>query len=167
MDKEMMMKKTRGRVVGAVAAAILGLALLQSEVRAGAEDWNDAKIKWLNYEDGLAAAKNEKRPVCLVFYTSWCPHCANYSKVFQDQGVVDKSKSFVMIRVDGDKRRDLSEQYKPDGAYIPRTFFLSPDGKLDESLTAGRPQYKYFYDEASPAGILAGMDNALKRFAKQ
>jgi thiol:disulfide interchange protein len=140
--------------------------LAPGPVRGGAEDWNDSKIKWQSYEDGLIAAKKQKRPICLIFYTSWCPHCANYAKVFQDQAVVEKSKSFVMVRIDGDKRRELSDQFKPDGSYIPRTFFLSPDGKLDESLTAGRPQYKYFYDENQPAGILAGMDAALRRFGK-
>lgn len=145
---------------------VIAALLAPGMVLGGAEDWNDANIQWQSYEDGLAAAKKKKRPICLVFFTTWCPHCANYAKVFQDQAVVDKSKSFVMVRVDGDKRRDLSDQFKPDGSYIPRTFFLSPEGKIDESLTAGREQYKYFYDEQRPAGILAGMDAALKRFGK-
>jgi len=147
-----------------VAAALSTIAL--RPVLAGVEGWNDAQIKWMSYEDGLAAAKKSSRPICLVFYTTWCPHCTNYSKVFSDPAVVKKAGSFVMIRLDKDKNRELSKQFKPDGEYIPRTYFLSPDGKLDESLTAGREQYKYFYDEQDPAGILAGMDRALKQFGK-
>ncbi len=149
-------------------AAALGSALLfgaPHAVLGGAEDWNDANIRWVSYEKGLEEAKTSGKPLCLIFYTTWCPHCANYAKVFADPRVVEKSKQFVMVRVDADKERVLSEKYKPDGAYIPRTFFLAPDGRLDETITAGRPQYKYFYDEHNPAGILAGMEAALAKLA--
>ncbi|MFQ5668293.1 MAG: thioredoxin family protein [Candidatus Binatia bacterium] len=147
----------------ALAVAAAGALLGPQRARAAAEDWNDAKIKWMPYEEGLAAAKQAHRPICLIFYTTWCPHCANYSKVFHDPQVVEKARSFVMIGLDRDKNRERSKQYSPDGEYIPRTYFLSSDGKLDESLTETRPKYKYFYDERNPASILAGMDRALKK----
>ena len=145
-------------------AIVVGLAVANSGVVwAGAEDWNDKNIQWMSYEDGLVAAKKNHRPVCLIFYTSWCPHCASYSKVFSDPEVVKKAKLFVMVRVDKDKKPDLSTQFKPDGEYIPRTYFLSADGKLDESLTETREQFKYFYAENTPSSILAGMDRALAK----
>jgi protein-disulfide reductase (glutathione) len=126
-------------------------------------DWNDAGIQWQPYEQGLAAAKKDKKPVVLIFYTEWCPHCANYSKEFHDEKVVAQSKSFVMIRLDKDKNAELSKKYAPDGEYIPRTYFLASDGTLDASLTAPRTEYKYFYDERDPAQLLAAMDAALKK----
>src|SRR5262245_2473407 len=98
--------------------------LIAAPARAGG-DWNDGAIAWQPYEAGLAQAKKDKKPVCLVFFTEWCPHCANYSKVFHDPAVVTKSKSFVMIRLDKDQNAELSTKYAPDGQYIPRTFFLS------------------------------------------
>jgi len=160
-----MQEQKRMRVVmvalGLSAALMLGAG---RAAMAAAENWNDAQIKWMPYAEGLAAAKKTHRPICLIFYTTWCPHCANYSTVFSDPGVVDKAKSFVMIRLDKDQNRELSKQYSPDGEYIPRTYFLSPQGKLDESLTEGRQQFKYFYNEKDPASVLAGMDRALKKF---
>lgn len=146
-----------------LTAALAAAVLLPGTAFAGAEDWNDANIKWMPYDDGLAAAKKDHKPVCLIFYTTWCPHCANYSKLFIDPSVVEKTKSFVMIRVDKDKNPEVSQQFKPDGEYIPRTYFLASNGKLDESLVEARPQFKYFYDERNPASILAGMDRALKK----
>jgi protein-disulfide reductase (glutathione) len=149
--------------------ALLGaLAVIWSAtvVWAGGQDWNDSSIQWMSYDAGLAEAKKTDKPICLIFYTTWCPHCTNYSKVFSDPEVVKKSKSFVMIRLDKDQNKELSKQYAPDGEYIPRTLFLSPDGKLDAGLTEARPQYKYFYDEKNPAAILGGMDRALKQFGK-
>src|SRR5437870_8549147 len=112
-----------------------GFLLPAPAARAGG-DWNDQGVKWVPYTDGLAAAKKEKKPVCLVFFTEWCPHCANYSGVFHDPKVIEKSKKFVMIRLDKDKNDALSKQYAPDGEYIPRTYFLSSDGKLDPDIHA-------------------------------
>lgn len=150
-------------VVGCAVVLTVALAV-PSTVRAGAENWNDANIQWMEYEAGLKAAKDSHRPICLIFYTSWCPHCANYSKVFNDPEVVKKAKSFVMIRLDKDKNAELSKKFSPDGEYIPRTYFLSGDGQLDASLSETREQYKYFYSESDPASILAGMDRALKKY---
>jgi thiol-disulfide isomerase/thioredoxin len=159
------MMRDLGWSKGRVLAVLVGLFWLglAAAARAATEDWNDANIGWMPYEAGLAEAKKSGRPICLIFYTTWCPHCANYSKVFSDPEVVKKAKSFVMVRLDKDKNKELSAKYRPDGEYIPRTYFLSSDGQLDPSLSEQRPQYKYFYAENNPASILAGMDRALKK----
>jgi thiol-disulfide isomerase/thioredoxin len=144
---------------------LLAAALLLGSVPAHAGgDWNDSGVGWQPYDKGLAAAKAAKKPVCLIFFTEWCPHCSNYSKVFHDPKVVEQSKKFVMIRLDKDKNGDVAKQYAPDGDYIPRTFFLSPAGTLDPELHAPRDRYKYFYNESDPASVLAGMDDALKKY---
>ena len=147
----------------AVAGVLLGLAVLTAVPARVGGDWNDKQINWRKYEEGLAAAKKEKKPVCLVFYTEWCPHCANYSAVFHDPKVVDLSKRFVMVRLDKDKEKELSKKYAPDGEYIPRTYFLKSDGTLDPDIHAPRDSYKYFYDERDPASLLGGMSEALAK----
>src|SRR5207249_10571965 len=147
-----------------VLAALL-VAVATAALAGG--DWNDKDVAWKSYEDGLAAAKKEKKPVCLIFYTEWCPHCANYSAVFHDPKVVDMTKRFVMIRLDKDKETDLSKKYAPDGEYIPRTFFLSSAGVLDADIHAPREQDKYFYDEKPPASVLAGMEEASKKLGRK
>ena len=147
----------------AVAGVLLGLAVLAPAAARAGGDWNDKQINWRKYEEGLAAAKKEKKPVCLVFYTEWCPHCANYSAVFHDPKVVDLSKRFVMVRLDKDKEKELSKKYAPDGEYIPRTYFLSSAGALDADIHAPREKYLYFYDERAPDSVLAGMEEASKK----
>jgi len=139
------------------------LVLLAAPARA--HDWNDQNVAWKPLDDGLALAKKEKRPVCLVVYTETCPHCANYAKVFHDPKVVEKSKQLVMVRLDQGKDREHTGKYVPDGAYIPRTMFLAADGTLAPDIHAPREQYKYFYDENNPASVLAGMDAALAKLA--
>jgi len=152
------------QAIGVVAGVLMLVAMATAVAYAGAEDWNDKQIQWQPYAEGLKEAKQSKKPICLIFYTGWCPHCANYSKLFSDPKVVEKAKSFVMIRLDKDKNADLSKQYSPDGEYIPRTYFISADGQLDASLSETRPQYKYFYSESDASSILGGMDRALKKF---
>ena len=125
-------------------------------------DWNDQQIKWRSYDAGLAEAKKSKKPICLIFFTEWCPHCKNYSGVFHDPKVVAKSKDFVMIRLDADQDKELGQKYAVDGSYIPRTYFLSSNGTLSD-IHAPREQFKYFYDERGADSILAGMDAALKQ----
>lgn len=146
-----------------LALLLVAILLPVTGARAGG-DWNDQGIAWQSYDAGLALAKKEKKPVCLVFFTEWCPHCTNYSKVFHDPKVIEQSKKFVMIRLNKDQNKEISGKYAPDGQYIPRTFFLSSDGTLDDSIHAPRDQYKYFYSENDPKSVLGGMDEALKKF---
>lgn len=155
--------RTNGRLALGTAALLAALIVGTATPAAAGGDWNDAQMGWQPYEAGLAAAKKDKKPIVLIFFTEWCPHCSNYSKLFHDPKVVEASKKFVMIRLDKDKNAELSKKYAPDGEYIPRTYFLSSDGTLDAGLTAPRPEYKYFYDERDPAQILAGMDAASKK----
>lgn len=153
------------RVAGTLIALALTASIASAEAVASKEghDWNDAEIGWKGFEEGLAAARDSSQPICLVYYTNWCPHCKNYARVFHDSAVVERSKSFVMIRIDKDANPDLSKRHSIDGEYIPRTLFLSSAGELDPALTEARARFKYFYDENDPTSILAGMDRALAK----
>lgn len=127
------------------------------------ESWNTAKIEWFTYDAGLEEAKATKKPMLLVFFTTWCPHCKNYSKVFEDARITERAKDFVMVRVDADQESDLAKRFSKDGGYIPRTFFLSSDGTPDFEIHAARPTYAYFYDERNPSSLLAGMEEAARK----
>ncbi len=128
-----------------------------------AESWNAKQIDWQPYEAGLAKARATSKPICLIFYTGWCPHCGNYSRVFDDPRVVEAAKEFVMIRANADDESALASKYVKDGGYVPRTFFLAPDGTLDPEIHAPRPKFLYFYDERDPGSLLGGMQTALRK----
>lgn len=126
-------------------------------------DWNDSGINWRPYEAGLAEARATGKPAVLIFYTDWCPHCHNYSRLFHDPEVARLAASFVMIRVERDAHRDISARYALDGEYIPRTFFLSPQGVLIAGLDSGREQYRYYLDEHDASELTSRMEEALER----
>lgn len=123
-------------------------------------DWNEGAIAWRAYDEGLAEAKATGKPVVLVFYTDWCPHCHNYSRVFHDPEVVKAASEFVMIRVNRDVSPELSEHYDLDGQYVPRTFILRPDGEVRAELTGEDPEYRYYLNEHDPRELLAVMQKA-------
>ena len=119
-----------------------------------------AAIAWQPFAAGMAQAVREKKPVLLVIGASWCSHCRNYEKVFLDSRVVGAAEKFVMIRIDEDREPQVAERYRVDGNYVPRTYFLEPDGSVAD-VHAENPRYRYFYDERNPGSILAGMRAAL------
>jgi thiol-disulfide isomerase/thioredoxin len=123
-------------------------------------DWNRKGIDWRPYGLGMRDAKKANKPIVLVFYTDWCPHRHNYSRVFHDPRLIAASKDFIMIRVERDGNRELSEQYDLDGDYIPRTLFLSSDGTVLEEFDAGRSEYRYFLDEFEADETLELMSRA-------
>ncbi|MEI8254113.1 MAG: thioredoxin family protein [Deltaproteobacteria bacterium] len=126
------------------------------------EGWNAAQIDWLSYTAGLVRARNEHKPVCLVFHADWCPHCRTYARVFEDPRVVARARDLVMVRVNVDQAPDIAGRYQIDGPYVPRTYFLSADGATLAGIDAHRPQFRYFFDEHDPNSLLAGMDAALR-----
>jgi thiol-disulfide isomerase/thioredoxin len=126
-------------------------------------DWNVREVAWMPYEAGLAAGKAQHKPIVLVFYTDWCPHCHNYSRLFHDPELVRLSQEFVMIRVERDGHREISGRYDIDGEYIPRTFFLTPTGSVLTELTSDNDDFRYFLDEHDPTELIALMQRALER----
>lgn len=129
---------------------------------ARAESWNAAQIHWLDYDQGIAVAKTQHKPVCLVFFATWCPHCKNYSHVFEDPRVVAEAKKFAMIRIDTDREPAVASRYALDGSYIPRTYFLTPSGEIARTVKAPRTRFQFFYNEHDPASLLGGMQQAEK-----
>jgi hypothetical protein len=128
------------------------------------DEWNDKGIAWQPYDAGLALAKKQKKPVCLIFVAPWSERCVSYARVFHDPVVVTKAKRFVMIRLELDpENAGLAVKYAPDGQYVPRTFFLSPTGDLWADVRGPLDEYKYFYDVHDPKSVLAGMDAALAK----
>ncbi|MGB5685389.1 MAG: thioredoxin family protein [Candidatus Electrothrix sp.] len=133
-------------ILGRDCSAMVGISFGQDE------------ISWKEYNEGLAQAKREGKPAIIVFYSESCSACKRYKGILQDKRVIDASASFVMIRVNTRQQPEISEKYLFDGRYVPRTFAVSPDGKIMHHLYPSK-KYKYFV-ELEPKKLLSLMQKA-------
>eukprot|EP01064_Diplonema_japonicum_P033397 TRINITY_DN6563_c0_g1_i1.p1 TRINITY_DN6563_c0_g1~~TRINITY_DN6563_c0_g1_i1.p1 ORF type:complete len:152 (+),score=43.27 TRINITY_DN6563_c0_g1_i1:38-493(+) len=119
------------------------------------------EFPWYNLADGLAEAKASGKPIMMVQHKSWCGMCKRFGPEFAStQGIKDRSEKFVMVNCHDDDPGCEASEYAPDGGYIPRILFLTPEGKHRSDIQAGNPKYKYFF--AQGAAVSKAMDAALE-----
>ncbi len=123
-------------------------------------DWNDSEIQWMEYEQGISAAKQRKKPIMMVFYADWCPTCHAYKNIFNKPAIISLAKQMVMIKVNVDQFPQLSQRYEYDGSYVPRSFVMNSAGVVLEALYPDK-HYKYFIKSQDIDGFKQLMEKAL------
>lgn len=109
-----------------------------------------------SYEKIIKRSKTEKKPIFLMIYATWCPHCNKMKKeVFTDKKVIDfLNSNFVLAQQDGDSLQGkyLKEKFKVKS--LPTFIFLdenetelyklsgeyTPEALISESKNALNPQ---------------------------
>jgi len=86
-------------------------------------------VKWeTSFEDAMKRAKSEGKPIMIDFYTDWCTWCKEMDKtVYPNQQVINQSKNWVMVKIDGEKRADVAKAYGVTG--FPTIVFAESSGK--------------------------------------
>ena len=64
----------------------------------------DLPTKWLAFDDGLAKARTENKPIFVEFYAEWCIFCKKFQKeTIKDQKVAKMlSENFVYVRLNAE-----------------------------------------------------------------
>jgi len=89
------------------------------------------QIGWLPWtSETFARAAAERKPILLSIVTSWSRGCTEMDRTsFADPDVADLvAERFVPVRVDADRRPDISSRYTLGG--WPTTAFLTPGGHI-------------------------------------
>jgi protein-disulfide reductase (glutathione) len=124
------------------------------------EAWNAAEINWRDIKSGIREAATTKKTAIMVFHAPWCTACKKYRAVFKDKDIVEASKDFIMILIDGDADKIANGAFAPDGTYVPRTLFLNPDGDVLTGLVGKDPKYPHTIDIENPDELLTLMRKA-------
>ncbi len=109
-----------------------------------------------DYEQALAEARAQDKPVVLVFSASWCPPCrANKANVYPSAEVQPLHADFVWAYLDTDvaQNRPYAGRYGVRG--IPHIQFVDPSGApLGAAVVGG----------TTPADFARELDGAARRF---
>lgn len=143
---------------GTVISLMALFVLICSPAIAGEAGEGNTAIVWKTWEEGLPAAKAEQRPILLYVYSSTCPKCRELIASFADPEIVRLAKRFVMIRQDADLDPPwLKEGFYILAEYVPRIYFLKPDGTVLEEVTSRYAEYPYFYSPSDLAALINNM----------
>lgn len=152
------------RVVSMCFAVVFAAFFASAPARAtapGAENWNAPAITWHSLKTGIPEATRTGKTVVLVFHAPWCTACAKYRAVFKDERVVAAAKDVVMILIDADADKTANGAFAPDGTYVPRTIFMTPDGEVRTDLTGkSDPKHPHTIDIDRADELLALMQKA-------
>lgn len=95
--------------LGVVAVAVLARAedpkpTAAASTQKPVAETAPGKITWLDYDAGLAKAKNENKPILIDFTASWCGWCKRMDKeTFSDPQVIKYiADNLVPVKVWGD-----------------------------------------------------------------
>jgi len=131
---------TGSRYGGALFGAVLG-ALIASSLGGGcSREGTIAHSKEVTAVQTMEQFEqhviNADTPVLVDFYATWCPPCKALAPVI-DSLATDYKGKVAFVKVDIDKARDLTAQYKIQG--VP-TLVLFAEGKEVQRLVGGRPE---------------------------
>ncbi len=89
----------------------------------------DAKDYWIdNLDQGKKVAKEQGKSIFIDFTAGWCQYCKMMdANTYPDAAVQKSLANFVRVRLDADKEKDLTEQYKVDG--LPTLIVADASGK--------------------------------------
>ncbi|KAF6200943.1 hypothetical protein GE061_005390 [Apolygus lucorum] len=127
--------------VGAARSAIFTHASAEAPDRA--LNWG-TKILWhttLKEAEEVSAKTN--KPVMVIIYHEYCPSCKMIiPRLTQDDQIVELSKQFTVVALHDTKAEDTM---KVDGGYIPRIYFMAPNGQVLNKFynIYGNPKFKF------------------------
>ena len=152
---------TAPKPAAAAPAPIQSVAAPSAPAPANVVHWH-GDIEWHTWSDALPLARKEGKPIMVVVYADWCPHCRALGPVFADPDIESMAKHLVMVRQDNEENPAWLQPYNEKyGSYVPRIFFFDSSGKMREDLTSGHPQYPYFYAAEQPAFLKRTMQRAI------
>lgn len=143
--------KTVLRALCAFATCGLGALFAATPLPAAPQPAQPA-IAWLdNYEQAVAQARAQNKPLMIDFHAQWCAPCKMLDQqVFTDERVIAATTGWICVKVDTDERMDVALAYK--NRSIPRTIIINTAGEIigDHIGFVPADEFLKFFEHAEP-----------------
>merc|ERR1719354_1142076 len=111
-----------------------------------------------------AEAKKTKKPIMFLIHRTTCPSCKALIKtISRDKEFTSKMSGFLLADIEDDVDDKKADSYDVDGGYVPRIYFLDPEGEIIGDIWNVGTNYPttkfYYYDLAS---VYVQKEKALK-----
>ena len=84
----------------------------------------------------LEEAMNDTKPIAVLFYADWCPHCQHFAPVFKkltkDRNL-KKTYNFVRINAENPEAQAKMEEFKVEG--FPSLYLVNPTTGAKKHIT--------------------------------
>lgn len=129
--------------MGIIMMVLVAFQIPNDNINGG--DNTSIQFKYSSWNEILALAKKENKPVFLDISASWCGYCKRMkAKVFTDAEVAKfYNTTFINVSVDGEKGEgiELAKKYGVKG--YPTFVFINPDGSLAYQTSGYKNQEKF------------------------
>ncbi|MFO7740423.1 MAG: thioredoxin family protein [Desulfatiglandaceae bacterium] len=108
-----------------------------------AAEFSDLNIQWIeDYEKGMQAIEEMKKPAVLVLYADWCGYSKKlFDTTLQDPRIKMMKDDFVWVKVDSHEQSDLKQLYEQTG--FPMTVLLDAGYNKIEVIDGFRPANEF------------------------
>lgn len=124
-------------------------------------EWNGA-VAWQEFEPAMARAAQQNKAVMVVVYADWCPKCRTLAPLFRSGPLVAASAQVIAVLANHDQRPEWLESKLGDTAnYVPRVYFLRPDGQVLRDITSDNAKFPHFFHPNKPQDLTAAIARAV------
>jgi len=105
------------------------------------------------YKIALENAKNQRKPLFVMLYADWCPHCNQMKKeVFSDPAVMDfLNKNYLCVWKNVEKEEGIALKDKYNTKSLPTFLFIDPSSEVLLYALKGESKKADFLTEANYA----------------
>ena len=95
-------------VAGSSCAREESEGLQAKSAPASSQQQEQQQVKWLGFNDALAKAKSEDKPIFVEFYTDWCPYCKKFQReTIRNQKVAAMlAENFAYVRLNAEDSKN-------------------------------------------------------------
>merc|ERR1712188_155820 len=120
-----------------------------SGLSAGKQLLAKSGAKFHNIYDATDLSVANKQPILFLIHRTTCPSCKALLKtISRSKDFAEKTKDFILSDIEDDVDEKKADSYDVDGGYVPRIYFLDPEGNVMSdiwNIGTNYPTTKFYY----------------------